>query len=178
GAEGLAYQLERSTEDDTAVVVHLHGSLGMFSAQLGWPPPGDPLLRVGAFMEDTSIEAADVLLAASRSLGELTCERLGIDPGRVPAGARPRDPEPLAPADAPGAASAPRVLFVGNLVANKGFATVLDAFVTLAREHPDVTLTIAGSADEQVAGELAARIASAGLGARVELLGFVEHSRL
>src|SRR3954447_15098594 len=59
GAEGLAYQLDRPEQDETAVVVHLHGSLGMFSERLGWPPPEDPLLRVGGAMEDTSIATAD-----------------------------------------------------------------------------------------------------------------------
>ena len=82
-AEGFAYQLDRPEDDATAVVVHLHGSLGMFSEQIGWPPPEDPLLRVGAFMEDTSVERADRLIAASASIAELTRVRLEIDPDRI-----------------------------------------------------------------------------------------------
>lgn len=182
-AEGFAYQLERPAEDETAVVVHLHGSLAMFSSQLGWPPPGDPLLRVGAFMEDTSIEMADALLAASGSLAELTGERLGIDPGRVVLVAGAVDVERFEPSGAGAGADAasgrgPRLLFVGNLVANKGFETVLDAFIRLAGEHPSATFAIAGSADDAVSGRLAERVARAGLDERVEVLGFVEHSHL
>jgi len=178
-AEGLAYQLERAEQDETAVVVHLHGSLGMFSSQLGWPSPGDPLLRVGAFMEDTSIEIADTLLAASASLAELTCERLAIDPGRVEVVAGAVDVERFAPAG--GAApngGGPRLLFVGNLVANKGFETVLEAFTRLAGEHPGSTLAIAGSAEEAVIGRLREQVVRTGLEGRVEVLGFVEHGRL
>ncbi len=176
-AEGLAYQLDRDEEDTATVVVHLHGSLGMFAKEIGWPPAGDPLLRVGGVMEDTSIEMADGLIAASRSIAELTCARLGTPPERIEVveGAvdeRVFSPEPAAPH------GGPRLLFVGNLVPNKGAATVLEAFIRLAGEHDGLTLTIAGSADEDYAGELRARAAQAGVGERVDLLGFVEHAEL
>jgi glycosyltransferase involved in cell wall biosynthesis len=178
-AEGFAHQLDRPANDPTAIVAHLHGSLGMFSEQIGWPPPGDPLLRVGGFMEDISIELADGLLAASRSIAELTCARLGID-GRlidVVAGAVDSDffaPAPRTERNGRGLC----VLFVGNLVANKGVGTVLEAFIRLAGEHPGLSLTIAGSADGEIADELRARAALAGLADRVALLGFVEHEQL
>jgi glycosyltransferase involved in cell wall biosynthesis len=178
-AEGFAHQLDRPDDDPTAVVVHLHGSLGMFSEQIGWPPPWDPLLRVGSFMEDISIETADGLLAASRSIAELTCARLGIDRGLLDVVAGAVDSDLFAPAPATMQnGRGPRLLFVGNLVANKGVATVLEAFIRLAGEHPGLSLTIAGSADGEIAGELRARAAQAGLADRVALLGFVEHEEL
>jgi glycosyltransferase involved in cell wall biosynthesis len=178
-AEGFAHQLDRADDDPVALVVHLHGSLGMFSEQIGWPPPGDPLLRVGGFMEDVSIESADRLLAASHSIAELTCSRLGIEESRIDVVAGAVDSELFAPAPATAQnGRAPRLLFVGNLVANKGVATVLEAFIRLAREHPGLSLTIAGSADEEMAGELRSRAAEAGLAERVDLRGFVEHEDL
>lgn len=178
-AEGLAYQLDRPAEEQTAVVVHLHGSLGMFSSQIGWPPADDPLLRIGMFMEDSSVEAADGLLAASRSLAELTAARLEIDPGRIDVVAGAIDSEFFTPATAGDRnGAAPRLLFVGNLVANKGVATVLEAFVRLSAQHPALTLTIAGSDDGEVAQELRSRAADAGLADRVAVLGFVEHGEL
>ena len=79
GAEGLAFELDRLEDHPTAVVVHLHGSLAMFVERIGWPEPGDRLGRVGTFMEDLSIEAADLLLAASHSIAELSAARLAID---------------------------------------------------------------------------------------------------
>lgn len=176
-AEGLAYQLDRPEEDPTAVVVHLHGSLAMFSEQIGWPPADDPLLRIGTFMEDTSVETADGLLAASHSIAELTSARLEIAPDLIDvvAGAVDSDIFTPAPADR---TRAPKLLFVGNLVPNKGVATVLEAFIRLAGEHPELTLELAGSADADVADELRGRAERAGLGHRVTVLGFVEHSDL
>jgi glycosyltransferase involved in cell wall biosynthesis len=178
-AEGFAHQLDRPDDDPTAIVVHLHGSLGMFSEQIGWPPPGDPLLRVGSFMEDISIETADGLLAASRSIAALTGARLGIEEGLIDVVAGAVDSDFFAPAPTTGQnGRGPRLLFVGNLVANKGVATVLEAFIRLAGEHPGLSLTIAGSADGEIAGELRARAAQAGLADRVALLGFVEREDL
>ncbi len=139
--------------------------------------PDDPLLRIGTFMEDTSVETADGLLAASHSIAELTSARLEIDPDLIDvvAGAVESDLFTPAPADR---ARAPKLLFVGNLVPNKGVATVLEAFIRLAGEHPELTLELAGSAEADVADELRARAERAGLGDRVRVLGFVEHEDL
>jgi glycosyltransferase involved in cell wall biosynthesis len=179
GAEGLAFQLDREPEDRTAVVVHLHGPLSMFSEHLGWPEPGDPLLRLGTFMEDMSIEAADRLLAASRSVAELTAHRNAIDAARIDVVAGAVESDFFAPAS-PGEDrhDGVRLLFVGNVADNKGVGVVLDAFARLAPEHPELTLTIAGAAEDDAAAELRERAALAGVGERVELLGFVEHDRL
>jgi len=179
GAEGLAYQLDRREDEETAVAVHLHGSLAMFSEQLGWPPPEDPLLRVGSFMEDTSIEMADGLLAASNSIAALTSSRLAVEDDAIDVVAGAIDSEFFSPAPRGEASGrAPRLLFVGNLVANKGVATVLEAFIRLAPTHPGLSLTIAGSSDGELAEELLARAAEAGVEESVELLGFVEHQDL
>ena len=179
GAEGLAFQLDREPESSTAVVVHLHGPLSMFSEQIGWPEAGDPLLRLGTFMEDMSIETADGLLAASRSVAELTERRNAIDPERIDvvAGAVDSDFFTPAPAGRDGRDGV-RLLFVGNVADNKGVRVVLDAFARLAPDHPDLVLTIAGAAEEGAAEELSERAARAGVGERIELLGFVEHDRL
>lgn len=179
GGEGLAFQLDREPESRTAVVVHLHGPLSMFSEQIGWPEAGSPLLRVGTFMEDMSIETADRLLAASRSVAELTAHRNVIDPEHIDVVAGAVDSDFFAPAPAGGEGrDGVRLLFVGNVADNKGVGVVLDAFARLAPEHPELALTIAGSAEEDAAAELRERARRAGVGERVELLGFVEHDRL
>jgi D-inositol-3-phosphate glycosyltransferase len=179
GAEGFAFQLDRREDDATAVAVHLHGSLHMFAEQIGWPEPGDRLLRVGTFMEDISIQAADRLLAASEAIAELTATRLHVPRESIDVVAGAVDAERFAPAgehDRRG--EEVRLLFVGNVVANKGIWTVLDALVRLAHEHPQLSLSIAGAADEQTTEQLLARALEAGVGERVHLLGFVEHSEL
>jgi glycogen synthase len=178
GAEGYAFQLDRQENDATAVAVHLHGSLGMFHERIGWPEAGDRLHRVGTFMEDLSIEAADRLLAASRSIAALTAARLGIALDEIDVVEGAVDTDAFAPAPAPGASGGERLLFVGNLVANKGVLTALDAFIRLAPSRPALSLQIAGAGDEHVAEELRARAAAAGVASRVSVLGFVEHHEL
>ncbi len=179
GAEGLAYQLDRPEDDPTALVVHLHGSLAMFAEQIGWPEPGDRLHRVGTFMEDLSIEAADGLIAASHSIAELTAGRLAIPLERIDVVQGAVDAETFSPAPERGAPSdKQRLLFVGNVAANKGVVTVLESFIRLAPRHPGLSLTIAGTGDEEILRELRTRADDSGVGTRVQMLGFVEHAEL
>lgn len=62
----------------------------------------------------------------------------------------------------------------GRLVAGKGNGTMVEAMSILARDRPDlpVHLVMAGDGDERTAME--DRIAAAGLGDRIQLLGFVD----
>jgi glycosyltransferase involved in cell wall biosynthesis len=178
-AEGFAFQLDRQEDDPTAVVVHLHGSLGMFSERIGWPEATDRLHRVGIFMEDLAMQAADRLLAASHSIAELTATRTGISLDLLDVVEGAVDTEVFSPPPRPRPPREElRLLFVGNVVANKGVWTVLDAFLRLAPQNPGLTLWVAGRADDGIDKELRARVTQAGLGERVTLLGFVEHEQL
>lgn len=185
-AEGLAFQLDRQEDDPTAVVVHLHGSLSMFTEQIGWPQPGEPLHQVGTFMEGLSIARADRLLAASRSLAEFTASHAGVSLEQIDVVEGAVDTTTFFPADSAGGhadrrrapGGAPRLLFVGSIAANKGVRTVFQAFTRLAPAYPGMSLAIAGSGDEEIAEELRAETVRSGLAARVELVGFVEHSDL
>jgi glycosyltransferase involved in cell wall biosynthesis len=177
--EGLAFQLDRCEDDPTAVVVHLHGSLSMFSEQIGWPEPGEPFHRVGTFIEDLSIEAADGLIAASHSVAELTARRLAIPLERITVIDGAVDTDAFSPAPARRSSDGElRLLFVGNVAANKGVYTVLEAFIRLARSHPRLSLLIAGTIEQERADEMRAEAAQAGLAERVTVLGFVEHRDL
>lgn len=69
-------------------------------------------------------------------------------------------------------ATGPLVVSVGNLIPLKGHSLLIDAMKSL----PHVSLLIAGRGPEQPA--LAARIAAAGLGERVRLLGALPHDQL
>jgi glycosyltransferase involved in cell wall biosynthesis len=179
GAEGFAFQLDRQEDDPTAVVVHLHGSLGILAERIGWPEKGDRLHRVGIFMEDLAIQSADRLLAASASIAELTAARTGIPLDLIDVVEGAVDTETFAPAPVPRPPREEmRLLFVGNLVANKGVWTVLEAFLRIAPGCPGLSLLLAGSADDGIDKELRARAVQAGLGDRVRLLGFVEHAEL
>ena len=184
GAEGVAFQLDRLQDDATAVVVHLHGSLSMFAEQIGWPEPTDPLHRLGTSLEDISITAADRLLAASRSIAAFTASRSGIPLEEIDVVEGAVDTEAFTPAGTREHTSTRtstgevRVLFVGSVAANKGVRTVFDAFLALADAHADLTLSVAGSGDEEIAEQMRADAEADGVADRVELLGFVEHTEL
>ncbi|HWX75439.1 MAG TPA: glycosyltransferase family 4 protein, partial [Solirubrobacteraceae bacterium] len=131
------------------------------------------------FMEDVAIHGADRLLAASHSIAALTTERTGIPAEQIDVVHGAVDTDVFSPAGEPRVERAgEQLLFVGNVVANKGIWAVLDAFLRLAPERPDLSLVLAGSADEAIGREVRARAAQAGLGERVRLLGFVEHAEL
>jgi glycosyltransferase involved in cell wall biosynthesis len=185
-AEGFAFQLDRVEDDRAAVVVHLHGSLQMFAERIGWPEPGDPLHHLGTFMEATSIAGADRLLAASRSIAEFTAaraeiphEQIDVVEGAVDSVAfAPADPRAGNAGDGPARDRPVRLLFVGNLTENKGVHTVFGAFLRLAPGHPGLSLVVAGAGDDHIAESMRAEAAAAGLGDRLEILGFVEHEQL
>ncbi|MCW3033140.1 MAG: putative Glycosyl transferase, group 1 [Solirubrobacterales bacterium] len=178
GAEGFAFQLDRAEDDPTATVVHLHGSLGIFAEQFGWPEPSGRLHQVGTFMEDLSIRAADGLLAASRSVAELTAQRLRLPEQGIAVVGGAVDPVAFSPVPERRATEELRLLFVGSVAENKGVTIVLDAFFGLAPQYPKLSLTIAGGAEEDAMQPLRERIAERGLQERVDLLGFVEHAEL
>ena len=56
--------------------------------------------------------------------------------------------------------------------------TVLEAFIRLAHVLPGLSLAIAGVGEDEAIAELLRRAAIAGVGERVEALGFVEHAEL
>lgn len=180
GAEGFAFQLDRRDEDPTALVVHLHGSLSMFAEQIGWPERHEPLYRVGTFMEDLSIESADALIAASRSIAELAAIRYGIPLERIQVVEGAVDTEAFSPAreHAPRDGEHLKLLFVGDVEASKGVQTVLEAFIALTDRYPSLSLVIAGSADPETVQRMSTLAATAGAGERLKILGFVEHEDL
>jgi glycogen(starch) synthase len=65
----------------------------------------------------------------------------------------------------------PYLLGIGRLVPQKGFDVLVAAFARIAADHPDLDLVIAGEGTEGDA--LAAQVAAAGLGTRVDLIGGV-----
>jgi glycosyltransferase involved in cell wall biosynthesis len=178
-AEGFAFQLDRQDDDPTAVVVHLHGSLSMFAEQIGWPEPSERLHSVGTFMEDISIAAADRLIAASTSIAGLTALRSAIPEEDIDVVQGAVDTSMFEPGRRPRSADGEvGLVFVGNLAGNKGALTVIDAFAKLAPAHPGLSLTIAGTGDDEAVEQVSAHARSPELRDRLRPLGFVEHRDL
>ncbi|HJZ60485.1 MAG TPA: glycosyltransferase family 4 protein [Gemmataceae bacterium] len=172
GAEGFAYQLDRTPWNWLPVVVQLHGPLAMFVEQIGWPERGGEFHRVGTTMEGVSIRQADALMACSANIADLTARlhgvpresidvvHCGVDAGQFRLGAGGGDGRPT-------------VLFVGNLAANKGVGVVLDAVLHLRAKYPAIRLRVVGKPEGGYADELRDRVRTAGAEVHVEFAGFV-----
>jgi glycogen synthase len=90
-------------------------------------------------------------------------------------------PLPAPPADAPSFASrfgvrGPFVLFVGRLASNKGLLTLVDAFATLRKAHPDTELVLVGE-EGGMGPAVRARVVSLGLNDYVHITGYVSDER-
>ena len=78
GAEGFAYQLDRTPWNWVPVVVQLHGSLAMFVEHIGWPERGSDFHRIGTLMEEVSIKRADALMACSAAIADFTAATYAV----------------------------------------------------------------------------------------------------
>src|SRR5205823_8426475 len=68
----------------------------------------------------------------------------------------------------------PTVLFVGNLAANKGLGTVLDAVLVLRAKWPELRLRVLGKGEGSFLEDLRDRARGAGAEDALELLGFLQ----
>jgi glycosyltransferase involved in cell wall biosynthesis len=64
------------------------------------------------------------------------------------------------------------LLFVGQISRHKGVDLLVEAFKTVAAEHPDVMLHLIGAGKDEFRGELDSEIKAAGLDARVKFWGY------
>jgi glycosyltransferase involved in cell wall biosynthesis len=172
GAEGYAYQIDRGPWNWAPVVVQLHGPLSMFAERIGWPEADSDFHRIGAAMEELSIQRADALMACSANIAGYTAVRHGvareeIDVVHCGVDARAFTPRPRR------AGGRPTVLFAGNFAVNKGALTVFDAVLRLRDRHPGLRLQMLGK-ENSLSETLADRARAAGAGDSVEVVGFVE----
>jgi glycosyltransferase involved in cell wall biosynthesis len=173
GAEGFAYQSDRSEWGRTPVVVQLHGPLALFAERVGWPERESELFRIGTFLEDFSITQADALMACSANIADFTARFHGVPRSEIDVVHCGVDIEQFEPAPAPTRNGRPTVLFVGNVAANKGITTLCDAILRLRERHPGLRLQVLGKADDDLVDELAERARSERASDSFEFHGFV-----
>jgi glycosyltransferase involved in cell wall biosynthesis len=178
GAEGLAYQLNRTPHNWKPVVVHLHGPLAMFAERVHWPVRDGSFFRVADFMEGESIRLADGLMASSSNIADYAADRYGVPRDSihvVHCGVDCRVFRPLGPEEK--RHHRPTVIFVGNASASKGIWCVFEAVMGLRSRYPDIRLQVLGQGDQLEALECRAR--ELGAQANLEVVGFVaDRSRL
>lgn len=179
GAEGFAYQIDRTEWNWTPVVVQLHAPLAMFTEHIGWPERGSDLHRIGTFMEGESIRRADALMACSANIADFTTGYYGIPRETIAVVHCGVDAESFTPARcSDDRAGPPTVLFVGNIAANKGIQTTLEAVIQLRGKYPDIRLRIAGKGDGSEVEDLLSRARQAGAEGNIQLVGFVSRQEI
>jgi glycosyltransferase involved in cell wall biosynthesis len=176
GAEGLAYQLDRTEWNWVPVVVQLHGPLAMFVEHIGWPERGSDFHRLGTAMEELCVKRADALMACSANIADLTAGFYGVPRESIDVVHCGVDAEAFRPA-ARGEGGRPTVLFVGNIVGNKGVEVVFEAVLRLRARRPDIRLQVVGDCGG-LALELQERAAREGAEGNVDFTGFVGRAGL
>ncbi len=178
-AEGFVYQTATWRYRTAQYVVQLHGPLGMFAEHMGWPDVGSTFHQVGCFMERTVMYHADLILASSHNTARFCAERYdypleqirvihsGIDTTKF---------SPQSPGEEHG--FSPRILFVGNLVGNKGFNLLVDAVLRLRKRYPQICLRMIGKGEKNDVAGAHRRIADAGAQGSFQILGYVPYADL
>lgn len=171
GAEGYAYQIDRGPWNWAPVVVQLHGPLSMFAERIGWPEADSDFHRIGAAMEELSIQRADALMACSANIADYTAERHHVPREEIDVVHCGVDARAFTPGErTPG--GRPTVLFAGNFAVNKGALTVFEAVLRLRDRHPGLRLRMLGK-ENSLSEALAERAREAGAAETVEIVGFV-----
>ncbi len=179
GAEGFAYQLDRTLWNWAPVAVQLHAPLAMLAECLNWPPKNGDLYRLGTFMEGVSIEKADALMACSANIADFTADFYGVPRESIDVVHCGVDAETFRPGEEQKSAGhRPTVLFVGNIARNKGVTTVVAATLRLRSKYPNIRLQILGTGDDGLREDLQRWAHRSGAEANIEFHGFVERSAL
>jgi len=178
GGEGFAYQIDRTRWNWVPVVVQLHGPMTMFLDLLGWPERGSRLHKFGMFMEEFSLQNADVIMACSGGVADVASRAYGLDRDAIDVVHCGVDTAIFSPAMAGSPlAERPTVLFVGKMVKNKGPLVVTEAVLALRHKYPDIHLQFIGTGTD-IPVMIEARAREEAAEANIELLGFVELDRL
>ncbi len=149
GAEGLAYQLNRTPYNWKPVVVHLHGPLAMFAERVRWPDKDQSFFRVADFMEGESIRLADGLMASSANIADYAAARYGVARDSIHVVHCGVDCSVFKPLErSERRRDRPTVLFVGNAAASKGIWCVFEAVMGLRSRYPDIRLQVLGQGDQ------------------------------
>lgn len=177
GAEGFAYQLDRTLWNWVPVVVQLHGPLAMFVEYLDWPDKGSRFQEFGTFMEEFSVKRADALMACSCTIADLTSRYYGVPRDVIDVVYCGVDAEAFRPPlDNVRDNQRPTVLFVGHVVQSKGVFTVVESVLRLRPKYPNIRLQILGAGGDLE--ETRARIHAAGALGNVDFGGFVDRDKL
>jgi glycosyltransferase involved in cell wall biosynthesis len=177
GGEGFAYQLDRTMWNWLPVVVNIHGPLAMFVDYFDWPERGSRFHRFGTFIEEFSIHRADGVMAVSSTIADLVSRVYQYPREKIDVVHNSVDTDLFRPAGN-GRPHRPTVLFVGNVIENKGTDTVFAAVLRLRSKYPDIRLQIVGKPDLNLVPQFQEQLEKDGAEQHVEFVGIVENAEL
>ena len=149
GAEGFAFQANRTAANWVPTIVQLHAPLAMLAERMGWPEKNTSFYRTATFMEGESIRLADGWMASSANIATFVAEFYGIPRSEIEVVHCGVDCDMFRPGDAEGRRNErPTVLFVGNVTPSKGISTVFEAILRLRTRFPNILLQVVGKGDE------------------------------
>ena len=123
--------------------------------------------------ERAALASARAVICTSPATGRRLVEAFGVDPARL--SVAPPGAEPAARATAQG--DPPRILSVGSLIPRKRHDVLVDALESIRGRSWTARILGSAALDPTCAARLAARVAEADLGDRIEIVGAVADVR-
>jgi glycosyltransferase involved in cell wall biosynthesis len=176
-AEGYAYLLNRTAWNYVPVVIHLHGSLVMFSDVMDWPEKKSAFYKAGFHMEATCTQLADAIYSSSECSAEWVRKYYGVKSKDIPIIHLGVDTAVFKPPTSEKAVH-PTILLVGRLAPNKGIQELVRAAIALRDEFPNLKLRIIGKGDEKLIAKLKALAINAGAHELLDFAGYVHKEEL
>lgn len=176
GGEGYVHLLNQIEWNRIPSIVHIHGSVSMFTEGMGWPEKDSELYRVATEMESTCLRLADAVSASSRFSADWCTTAYQLKREFIPVLHVGVNTQLFCPGHAK--ADRPTIIFVGSIVLNKGIPHLVDASIRLAKKFPNLSLRILGKGDERLMGESRKRAAAAGFPELIDFMGYVSREEL
>ncbi len=172
GADGFAFQTNRTIYNWVPVIVQLHAPLAMLAVRMGWPDKESRFYRTARFMEGESIRMADGWMASSANIADFVADLEGIPREQIDVVHCGVDCDLFRPADRSQRERRPTVLFVGNVAESKGIVTVFESVMRLRSRFPKILMRVVGKPNP-LWERLAVRACAAGASASVEHVPYV-----
>jgi len=174
GADGFAFQLNRSVYNWVPVIVQLHGPVAMLAERMGWPDKQSDFYRTASFMEGESIRLADGWMASSAAIAEFAADFYNVPRHQIDVVHCGIDCNQFQPVNGARPSSRrPTVLFVGTISESKGIETVFSAVLRLRDRYPEILLRVVGKRN-QLSDRLLAHAKAHGAASNVEWAPFVK----
>jgi glycosyltransferase involved in cell wall biosynthesis len=149
GAEGFAFQVNRTPDNWVPVIVQLHAPLVMLADRIGWPDKDSKFCRTATYMEGESIRLADAWMASSANIADYVADFYQIPEKEIDIVHCGLDCSLFRPPeDGQRKSPRPTVLFVGHVTPSKGIGTVFEAVLQLRHRYPDILLRVVGRGEE------------------------------